>query len=406
MRTKRLFLPFLLVCAGGLSLHAQESLRFSLSMIRERLNSTPKAYDTTFVRKVGGPWILSLNSDLILTGLNFSTAVTEEGLDTPALSLSDRLHRSRYMKAGASVTYGPLQIGAMVGLDPKGTPRDRYNHFSLTQPYFGIDFHYYSIHDYLDEAVRPGGPSAPETVSTSEFPGLFRNIVISAYGFFTPRHFCYSAVSNQSLVQRRSGGSWMTLLRYTQGEFAYDLKDRMVFESVAHVGSYRSAAVSLGGGYSFNWVPLHRDATDKRLKGLRNLTLNLTLMPGLILYDHLQTTVYKYPDEEEATAACRAAQGLPDGAEVSPEAVAAYQKEHAWDWRPAYLYGRSSLTLSARAGLSYSWDRFFVCATADFNRFTFRGFESVNKQAGTTWHTGSSGSFFDLTASIHFNLRF
>ena len=165
-------------------------------------------------------------------------------------------------------------------------------------------------------------------------------------------------------------------------------------------------AVSLGGGYSFNWVPLHRDATGDKLKGLRNLTLNLTLMPGAVLYDHLQTTVYKYPDAEEAVAAYRSEHGLPDGAEVSPEAVAGYRKEHAWAWRPAYLYGRTSLTLSARTGISYSWDRFFVCATVDFNRFAFRGFESDVTQGGTTWHTAASGSFYDLTSSIRLNVRF
>ena len=52
----------------------------------------------------------------------------------------------------------------------------------------------------------------------------------------------------------------------------------------------------MGGGYSVNFVPWHRDPVGPRDEGLRNLTVNLTAMPVITLFNHLKTTSYVYDD--------------------------------------------------------------------------------------------------------------
>ena len=58
---------------------------------------------------------------------------------------------------------------------------------------------------------------------------------------------------------------------------------------------------SIGGGYSVNFVPWHKDPVGPRDEGLRNITINLTAMPVLTLVNRLRTSIYEWDEDGNPT---------------------------------------------------------------------------------------------------------
>ena len=70
-RTLLLLAGAVLLCA--LPLRAQDGSHF-LQSLAERLHRTPKAYDTSYVRKLDLPWTASVSTDLFLAHLQTSVS--------------------------------------------------------------------------------------------------------------------------------------------------------------------------------------------------------------------------------------------------------------------------------------------------------------------------------------------
>lgn len=351
------------------------------SFVRDRLDSVGKAYDTTYVYQLRTPWTVALDADLIWTGMETRSDITPLSAGgIPATHRSGHLRDNRFQKYGGGLTFGSFQLVYTAELGARSEVRNRYTHIAFAPPRFGVSLQYYTIHDYLDGTVSGGTYPSPEAFS-SQYPGEMRNLVADAFYLFNPRHFAYSAILGRNVVQRRSGGSFLVRAAYSQGEFRYDLRDALVRGSRDHVGRYRNGDFSLGAGYSYNWVPLHRAPQDRGVKGLRNLTLNATFVPGLSVYNHLHATVYDFSDPQQVT----------EGKTI---------REH--------VFGLPGINLSARAGASFSWDRFILCSIVTYDRSAFRGIDSVNIDEVTRlrYETRTGGSFFSVTARIQFSVRF
>lgn len=110
---------------------------------------------------------------------------------------------------------------------------------------------------------------------TDDSPQL-KMIVMEALYALNRKDFSYAAAFRGNQVQRRSAGSFMLSAKYLQCEVQDDGSDAI---SNLAFGLTRQAAsqLSLGAGYSYNFVALHRQGADE--KSLRNLTFNLTALP-------------------------------------------------------------------------------------------------------------------------------
>ena len=128
-------------------------------------------------------------------------------------------------------------------------------------------------------------------------------------------------------------------------------------------------------------MPLHRAPHGRDTRGLRNLTLNLTAVPGVSIYNHLHSTAYVFSDPDHPVEG---------------------------KTRRNHTFGLPGITLAARAGLSFSWDRFILCSTITYNRSSFRGIDSVNLDGQTRqrYETKTAGTFYDITARMQLNVRF
>jgi len=350
-----------------------------LARLRDRITGPDPVFDTTYVYPLRQAWVASLAGDLILTGMETRSDIFRQG-DGSAAHLSGHLRNRWSGKVGGGLAYGPLQlIYTTDAAAPRGQ-RNKYSRIALIQPRFGVSFQYYTIHDHLD-GTASGFAGAGVTPFSSQYPGEMRSLVADAFYFFQPEHFAYAAVMGRNLIQRRSGGSWLLRAAYSQGELRYDLRDALVRESHDHVGRYRTGDFSIGAGYSYNWVPLHRSPHGWDSRGLRNLTLNLSAVPGVSIYNHLHSTAYSFADPDHPVEG---------------------------KTRRNYHFGLPGITLAARAGLSFSWDRFMLCSTVTWNRSSFRGIDSVtlDEQTRQRYETRTGGTFYDITARMQLNIRF
>ena len=406
-------LTALLFCALP-ALQAQENTGF-FRKIHNKLTTFNKVYDTTYVYQVDLPRVVSPTADLIWTGVQvhrdiFYTEETNPQNFDFLLSVETNLARQLYEKAGVRFSYGSLTFGYTFELDRHGTVRNKYNNFSFVRPRFGVSFQYYKVHDYLAGTARIPDLADLTLDFESTAPGQLRHLVVDGFYFFNPGHFSYLATTGRNVIQRRSGGSWMASVCYTQGEYKFDLADGIVHEFPDHIGKFQTGAVSLGGGYSFNWVPYHRDARGVHLKGFRNLTINVTCLPRASLYNHLFVTEYDYPSLEEATRMYEREFGrLPSDEELNT-GLEDYRLSKGREDETArdFSFFQPRLNLSAHVGFIYSWDRYFICATADFDHYGFRPLETVTWDEDDNWYfkTVTWGNFYDITARIQFNIRF
>lgn len=378
---KKLLIPFLLLCSGPL-LSAQEEpkvVRFAREQL-SRFTQPSRHFDTTYVVQPRMLWSIAWENTLIRTGVGLTSEVTVTDFgDTPAspvhATLESRLQRRLYKKVGGIVSYGGLRLAYGREADKRNPGRNTFSSLSLTRPSFGVQVQYYKISEYVEGSLSVDGVSTPTPFLSAE-PALMRDMSIDLYYLFNHRRFSYTSTALGRTLQRRSAGSWMLASRFMQGEVAMDEADLFFPDMTVGLSRYTSQQASFGAGYSFNWVPLHRDPVEEASgKGLRNLTVNATLLPMASLYNHVMTeTVSKENPEGEMTR----------------------------------YNGTLAFAMSARLGLGFSWDRYFLSATAGYNRFGFTGkTNTLWLENGTQrFDIDTRGLFHDLTARIQFCVKF
>ena len=411
---RKILLILVAVCAIPAGLDAQQTgwIARTFRQVTKSLTTPNRILDTNYVYQLETPWVVSANADLIWTGIHLNRDITlaDSPEKTDFVHIDNHLHRELFKKVGGGFSYGSLSVNYTTEVDRHGTKRNKYLNLGFFRPRFGINVQYYSVDEFLDGVIRMDWLPDFTTETQSDAPGLMRQLVVDAFYFFNPERFSYSTVSSRNFVQSRSAGSWVASASYSQGEYKYMLEDGVVLEFYDHVGRIRTGIFSVGGGYSFNWVLFHSAPGGRSVKGLRNLTLNLTATPRVSLYDHLFTTVYNYPDPEPFIQKYKEEHGEDVDEKELDAAVFKYQLDGVREGEQSqrHEFFRPSLDIAARAALSFSWDRFQLCANATLNRFSFRDIKTVNKDPlhPQDIQSISRGSFYDISTRIQFSMRF
>ena len=236
------------------------------------------------------------------------------------------------------------------------------------------------IAGYSNEAT---GETQEESVPVQiDRPADLRTFVINAIYAFNGRRFCYRAAYDGRGIQRRSAGSFLAAAKYMRGDIELDPDDFMLMTLVSGMGVYITRQASLGAGYSFNLVPYHRDAVSPRdLKGLRNLTVNATVIPLLTLYNSIITNEYSHKS---------------DGIYYCSDIARTFK-----------LQGHIQPNFTARAAICYSTGHLSASCWADYTRFHFR---SASKDyygmGGAHLAMSQSGEFSNLTVALQVMYKF
>lgn len=330
-------------------------------------------------------------------GLIYEMAENGVGIDSREEVYSDPLHavfdyqlrmNTRLASSlGASVAFGPVLLCFLREVGP-GAGKNRAFSFRWDANFFGLNVQYAKYFavpggtmfiDILapEEQAKKGEGIPVDTDHVAET----KSWIVSGIYAFNRHRFSYRAAYNSRSMQRRTAGSWIVAARYTYGMTVMDPTDATLLLLTNGLGRFTTHQASVGAGYSFNWVPYHRDAVGpKDLRGLRNLTVNLTAAPMLTFYskvieeDYAHASLFTFKDEI--------------------------------DHRFVNL-GRVYPNFIARAGICYSFGHFFVNAWGEYTSFAFRSNPVEHAyETGNRYILSQNGVFSSWSVRLQLNYRF
>ena len=252
----------------------------------------------------------------------------------------------------------------------------RYYSFSSTGAKYGFNFRLrrfntkdakLSSTDY--ENGQPTGVPWDMVVSMPS-PVWIRSVYINGYYVFNGRRYSQAAAYNQSVIQRRSAGSFLLGATWYQSSFDYADIRNVVYMIIGH-GVYRAKVHqgNLGVGYGYNWVPL------------RGLVVNVMAMPTISVYNRVKA--YRY----ETNYGLSPKDPVDDYGDWNKETKTwANGKTHKsilmvkesgnqfdyWDIEPEVEYSMFRLNLDLRLGIAYNWKDFFLGVQAQYNNFNYK----------------------------------
>ncbi|MBR5660279.1 MAG: DUF4421 family protein [Bacteroidales bacterium] len=345
----------------------------------DKVSGPDPRFDSSYVTRPALPWSFSVGTTLISTGSDLKSDIkvtdyTSPNAPTINADLESRMRRHLHKKVGGSIGYGSLSLSGAIEVGSKNPGKNTFFSFSFRQPSYGAKIHYYRTHEYVDGILDVEGASLPYSF-TSDYPGMMSTLTFDAYYLFNHRRFSYTAATEGNFVQHRSAGSWMAIAKYHQGDMSLDQADKFMLSFSNGLCRYTTRQISLGAGYSFNYVPIHRDVSNHVSgKGFRNLTINLSAIPMASLYNHLYTYSILRGDDSSGKSSF-------DGRIV-----------------PAFI---------VRGGISFSWDRFSLVSSTSYNSFGFNGLPSIIWEDGHRLKNDieTNGMFYDLTTSFSLIVR-
>ena len=201
-------------------------------------------------------------------------------------------------------------------------------------------------------------------------PVWIRSVYINGYYVFNGRRYSQAAAYNQSVIQRRSAGSFLVGATWYQSSFDYaDIKN-VLFMIIGH-GIYRVKVhqANLGIGYGYNWVPL------------RGLVVNAMAMPTVSVYNRVKA--YKYetnydlsPKEpvDDYSDWNKDTRRWDNGKTHKPVEMRteSNQQFDYWEIEPEVSNSMFKINLDLRLGIAYNWSNYFIGIQAQYNNFNYK----------------------------------
>jgi hypothetical protein len=376
---KRITLLALALFLSALTLAAQEEQPTGLARIGlnylKSLTAPKKHFDSTYVFQPTLKWSASLESellhtradlfsDLTITDLSYNPEIIHGTMETGMQSRPCR-------KVGLAAGYGSLHFGYGIDLGKKKEDRNTYFSFGITTPAYGAQIRYYKTHQLPRGELNIEG--ADPVSLTSSYPGELRDLTVDGFYAFNRHRFVYTAAYNGRILQRRSAGSWMVTAKFVLGDFSLNPADDQWIR-LNDLQRYTTRQFSVGGGYSFNWVILHRDPSNPATAaGLRNLTVNVTALPMFSFLNDIQTE----------------------------------QSRSGGPFKVRYK-GQPAFTPTLNSGVNWSLGRFCLNISAHYSRFGFQGVETEVTEEDGYFRTKvkTSGTFHDISVKGSVTVRF
>ncbi len=368
-------LTTILLFFGIASMHAQENTLWNKV---HYFLTKPTLVDTTHIYQPGPCFSLGLFTTGQKAGFdvdaNFMIDLGDNDRITglSQYSLSENLCK----KIGLEVGYGNVALGYSLEVGPRSAWKKSSLGLGIMGKSWGAKFNYFKISNPFISSLTLGQESDEDYFHDeliTDDAALLRNFSIDGYYVFNNKRFAYPAAYKIGLIQRHTAGSWMLAARYMQGSL-YNSPEAS-WDSYNLLDCFSTMQASLGGGYSVNFVPWHKDPTGPRDEGLRNLTINLTAMPVITFVNYLKTTSYEYDYNDET------GESLHTSEKVSK----------IWCYPMPNYIGSAAISLTM-------W-RFFFSTQFTYNRFYFRSRDALDASQmelpDYVDNLGFRGTFYD-----------
>lgn len=356
----------------------QEREKWSLyNWMWDLISAPSRSYDPSAVYQPAACWRVAVTGDLKRAGVSQRNEF-KVGSTFPAYTYSE-LKGGIDKAIGLQVGYGNLSLGYSQKV---GGVREYVNKAYSFDYMFGgaaLRLNYLDFRQPIEYEMRVGDPGDllyQEQAGQTDNVGRMRAFMADVLYSFNNRTFAYSAVYKGTKIQRHSAGTWMLGTKFIQGMVENDPGENLS-SWLSGIASQSTCQVSIGGGYSYNLVPYHRQPSGEGWEGFRNLTFNLTAVPMVTLFNRFSSVLYE-PDPNG---------GFKEG-------------------RKSVMKAQSRVNYVVRAGGIYSWNNYYVSLTGTYDSFSYFGKTSL-EYAGT-WYKGvvSTGRFFRWTTELLFCVKF
>ena len=271
----------------------------------------PALVDTTRIYQPKAGFSISTFSTIQKAGFDVDVDFAIDFDDVHQIGLSQySLTENPCKKIGLEVGYGKIVLGYGLEVGPRSAWKKSSLGLGIIGKSWGAKFNYFKITNPFKSSLilgEAGGDDFIQDEFITEEAAVLKSFTIDGYYAFNDKRFAYPATYKVGMVQRRTAGSWMLTARYMQGSL-YNSPEAS-WDSYNLLDCFTTLQASVGGGYSVNFVLWHKDPSGPRDRGLRNLTINLTAMPMLTVFNRTETARYKqtesfvYTDENAVKVA-------------------------------------------------------------------------------------------------------
>lgn len=225
----------------------------------------------------------------------------------------------------------------------------------------------FSATDYNNATMTP---ERYDTAFSMPSPVWIRSVYINGYYVFNGRRYSQGAAYNQSVIQRRSAGSFLLGATWYQSSFDYSDIQNVVFMIIGHgIHRVKVHQANLGIGYGYNWVPF------------RGLVVNVMAMPTINFYNRVK--VYKYETNYDLSPKeavdnygdwNKATRTWANGKTHKPLLMVKESGNQFdyWDIDPEIHHSMFRLNLDLRLGIAYNWSNYFIGVQAQYNNFNYK----------------------------------
>ena len=372
-----------MLLTGCLQMQGQEQKSWvsrTLSSIKTYIDSSAvEGIDPKYLEVPEKPWAVVLKFNANDMDLRSTTFMNEESLAAHnvkgELNFESKFEPEREVSIGAWIGYRGYGLGYSYSLR-----RTKGRNFSIgaTGPNYGINLRIRSFKtDELSAhywGYDEDGPEDEQLDNVNTWDDIkVKSAIFDAFYLLNGRRFSYAAAYDQSMNQIRSAGSLMVGVKWFQTSIDYSKPlNGLLIQFLGDVGRFKIHKGSIGVGYAYNWVPM------------RNLLVNVMAMPMLTVYN--RTKLYYYESNydifmEEGDVSPTGKKPVPDDTSWTEDITI---KESSTETK----YGRPSLSLDARASITYQFRRYFLTVSGHYNRYSNKADDNELKL--TDWYVNAA----------------
>ena len=359
---------------GGDSVRVQKSSKGLTGLIRQvphYLDSKARnKVDTNYIEVPAKPWRAILRYKENSVDVDYF-----QRLDFPEYNQSAEWELCFEPPRASSIELWVGYRGTGVGLSLSlAKNAGRYFSFSSTGAKYGLNFRLRHFNTSTATFTAKGYEDGKLTEEYEEknnmlSPVWIRSAYINGYYVFNGRRYSQAAAYNQSVIQRRSAGSFLLGATWYQSSFDYSDIRNALFMLIGH-GLHRIKVhqANIGFGYGYNYVPT------------RGLVINAMVMPNVSVYNRVK--VYKYDFNYNLAEAVPVddygqwdgqARRWANGESYKPIYMAkGGEKLDYWDLESETDYSPLSFNIDLRFGIAYNWRNYFIGIQSQLNRFSYK----------------------------------
>jgi hypothetical protein len=354
-------------------LNAAGQIKRRIQQVQQYLDSTAKAkVDQHYIEVPEKPWRVILRYKSNGIAVNY-----DQKLDFPEtnehsewkLSFEPPMASSvgfwvGYRGTGLSYYYSlNKNAGRYFSLSSTGAKYGlafRLRRFNVTKATFGaVDF------------VNGQKSGEYEQSGNMPSPVWIRSAYLNGYYVFNGRRYSQDAAYNQSVIQRRSAGSFLLGATWYQSSFDYsDMKNCSFMILGRGIHRIKVHQANIGFGYGYNFVPF------------RGLVINAMTMPTLSVYNRVKIEKYDFnyelttePDPVDDYGKWDPqTRTWANGKSKKPITMATGENDvlDYWDLDSEVDYSALHFNVDLRLGITYNWKNCYLGFQAQFNNFTYK----------------------------------